>query len=101
MPPNEPPSLHSPLLTLRCCDHNRCEMAAQMPAAKKAARALKTQEEKDTTAHVVVVLEQASLEVVKTKKVRRVVWKPVRSRRNVAETHPHRHPPLLHRGMSC
>lgn len=52
-------------------------MAAQMPEGKRAAKAPRTQEEKDTTPHVVIILEQAAVEVVKTKKVRRprpVLW---------------------------
>ncbi|CAE7341261.1 unnamed protein product [Symbiodinium sp. KB8] len=43
-------------------------MAAQMPEGKRAAKAPRTQEEKDTTPHVVIILEQAAVEVVKTKK---------------------------------
>jgi hypothetical protein len=47
------------------------EMAAAMPKESITPRVPSTQKEKDNTKRLVVVLEQASLETVKTKRVRK------------------------------
>ena len=45
-------------------------MAAEMPKQKKTGKVPQTHEEKSSEPHLVIVLEQAAIEVVKTKKVR-------------------------------